>query len=74
MKDTKITKDHLIERRREILDRLGKLDDEIHDELDRDPEEQAIQLEQQDVTLSIVGNLNKELADIEERLLEFESE
>lgn len=73
MNDSKITREHLIRRRDEIRDQLGRLDDDIHEELDRHPDEQSIQLEQQEVTISMVGRLNKELAEIEEMLLDREN-
>ena len=66
----KITKEHLIQRRSEILAQLGRLDDDIHNELDGHPDEQSIQLEQQEVTLSMVEGLNKELKEIEIMLLD----
>lgn len=74
MHGTETTKEHLHNRREEILSELGGLERPIHDELDRSIDEQAIQLEQQDVTLSMVQQLNNELRQIEERLLEFEEE
>ena len=72
MHDTKITRDHLLERREEILKQLGGLENPIHEELDRNTDEQAIQLEQQDVTLSMVDGLNRELRQIEETLAEYD--
>jgi hypothetical protein len=72
MHDSKINKEHLIQRREEILRQLGRLEIPIHEELDRNTDEQAIQLEQTDVTLSMVDGLNRELRQIEEMLLENE--
>ena len=72
MFDSKINKEHLIQRRDEILRQLGQLEAPIHEELDRNADEQAIQLEQTDVTLSVVDGLNRELRQIEEMLLEYE--
>jgi len=72
MHNKKITKEHLIQRRDEILAQLGRLDDDIHNELDHHPDERSIQLEQQEVTLSMVDRLNKELKEIEIMLLEEE--
>ena len=72
MFDSKINKEHLIQRRDEILRQLGQLEAPIHEELDRNADEQAIQLEQTDVTLSMVDGLNRELRQIEEMLLEYE--
>lgn len=74
MHDSKITKEHLTLRREEILRQLGRLETPIHEELDRNSDEQAIQLEQTDVTISMVDGLNRELRQIEEMLLEFDSD
>jgi hypothetical protein len=43
-------------------------------ELDRDPEEQAIQVEREDVSISMEDNLRRELANIEDRLAELDEE
>lgn len=43
-------------------------------ELDRDPEEQAIEVEHNEVSMSMETNLRKELAIIEDKLLDFEVE
>lgn len=74
MFDSKANKEHLIQRRDEILQELGRLETPIHEELDRNADEQAIQLEQTDVTLSMVDSLNRELRQIEETLFEYEGE
>ena len=74
MFDSKINKERLIQRRDEILGQLGRLEAPIHEELDRNPDEQAIQLEQTDVTLSMVDALNSELRQIEEALFEFDAD
>ena len=74
MNDTKIPKEHLIQRREEIRRQISQLEAPISEELDRDPEEQAIQVQQTDVTLSILEGLNDELRQIEEMLLEHEAE
>src|SRR6185436_5830566 len=56
-----------LERRRgEILQQLGRVNDELQVELDRDPEEQAIQLEHDEVSISMEDNLRRELAEIED--------
>jgi RNA polymerase-binding transcription factor DksA len=58
-----------LERRRdEILEQLNRVNSELQVELDRDPEEQAIQLEQDQVSISMEDNLRRELAEIEEKL------
>lgn len=67
------TKEQLIKRRDEILEQLNRAGDHLREEfeLDPDPEEQAIQLEQDEVLIGIEANLQKELAVIEDRLLDF---
>ena len=46
----------------------------MHEEPDRNADEQSIQLEQTEVTLSMVDGLNRELRQIEEMLLEYEAD
>jgi RNA polymerase-binding transcription factor DksA len=67
------TKEHLLKRREEILEQLNRASDDLREgfELDPDPEEQAIQLEQDEVLIGIEANLQKELAEVEDRLLDF---
>lgn len=74
MKGNQPSKEQLIRRRDEINDQLGRVNDDLRLELDRDPEQQAIQLEQDQVAITMEDHLRRELADIEERLLEFEEE
>jgi RNA polymerase-binding transcription factor DksA len=58
-----------LERRRdEILEQLDHVNNDLQVELDRDPEEQAIQLEQDQVSISMEDNLRRELAEIEDQL------
>jgi hypothetical protein len=66
------TKEHLINRRDEILAQLNRAGDNLREgfDLDPDPEEQAIQLEQEEVLIGIEANLQRELAVIEDRLLD----
>ena len=60
-----------LERRRdEILEQLSHVNSDLRVELDRDPEEQAIQLEQDQVSISMEDNLRRELAEIEDKLAE----
>jgi RNA polymerase-binding transcription factor DksA len=73
MNEPKMSRERLERRRDEILEQLGEGSREVRRELDRDPEEQAIQVEHHDVSIGIVENLRRELADIEDRLLEFEA-
>ncbi len=70
MSEQKISKQQLEKRREEILAELGEESRDVQIELDRDPEEQAIQLEQHEVSVTMIENLRRELADVEEKLLE----
>ena len=66
------TKEQLEKRRDEILAQLDRAGDNLREgfELDTDPEEQAIQVEQDQVLIGIEANLRKELAVIEDKLLD----
>ena len=68
MTEPKMSKERLEKRREEILAQLNEGSRDVQIELDRDPEEQAIQVEQHDVSISMIENLRRELADVEERL------
>ena len=70
MPSSKPTREQLIRRRDEINEQLDRVNRVQRIELDRDPEEQAIQLEQDQVATSMEENLRKELAVIEEQLLD----
>ena len=60
-----------LERRRdEINDQLAKVNNDLRMELEGDPEEQAIQLEQDQVAITRESELRRELNEIEEMLLE----
>ncbi len=72
MKEPKLTREQLEKRRDEINQQLNRVNGDLRIELDRDPEEQAIQLEQDEVSMTMEANLRKELTDIEDRLLDFE--
>ena len=63
------SREQLIRRRDEIIAQLDKVNREERIELDRDPEEQAIQIEQDEVAVSREANLRRELAMIEDQLL-----
>ena len=67
----KPTKAQLEKRRDEILNQLNRVNRDERVELDRDEEEQAIQLEQSEVWTTMEENLRKELIDIEDKLLDF---
>lgn len=66
------TKEQLLSRRGQILAQLNTVGDNLREgfELDHDPEEQAIQLEQDEVLIGIETNLRKELGIIEDKLLD----
>lgn len=74
MPENKPTREQLERRRDEINAQLSRVNADLQIELDRDPEEQAIQLEQDQVSISMENNLRKELIDIEDKLLDFENE
>ena len=74
MKEPKQTKAQLEKRRDEILNQLNRVNQDERIELDRDEEEQAIQLEQSEVATTMEENLRRELIDIEDKLLDFETE
>ena len=73
MKEIKQTRKQLEKRRDEINAQLNRANADERVELDIDMEEQAIQLEQHDVAVTMEANLRKELIEIEDKLLEFES-
>jgi len=68
MTKRKIDRKHLERRRQEILEQLGRVNNDLQLELDRDPEEQAIQLEQDQVSVTMEHSLRTELESIEEQL------
>jgi RNA polymerase-binding transcription factor DksA len=74
MPENKPTREQLERRRDEINALLNRVNQDLQMELDRDPEEQAIQLEQDQVSITMEDNLRKELAIIEDQLLDFEDE
>ena len=70
----KVSKENLTRRRDEILDQLNKVDGDLRIELDRDPEEQSIQLEQDQVAVTMESQLRRDLEEIENQLLEYKEE
>lgn len=64
------SREQLIRRRDEINEQLNRVNRQERIELDNDPEEQAIQIEQDQVAVTMEANLRKELVDIEDRLLD----
>lgn len=69
MGENKPSKEQLIRRRDEIMEQLNRVNTDQRIELDPDPEEQAIQLEQDQVAVSMEESLRRELAAIEDELL-----
>lgn len=72
--DQQQTKEQLMKRRDEIMEQLNRVSKDEEIELDNDMEEQAIQMEQHEVSVTMENNLRKELADIEEKLSAEEEE
>ena len=70
MAENKPTREQLIRRRDEINKQLNRVNSEQRIELDHDPEEQAIQVEQGQVAVSMESNLRRELVAIEDELLD----
>ena len=64
------SREQLIRRRDEINEQLNRVNREERIELDIDPEEQAIQIEQGEVAVTMEANLRRELAVIEDALLD----
>ena len=74
MTEPKMSRERLEKRREELLAQLGEESQNVQIELDQDPEEQAIQIEQHDVSITMVENLRRELADVEDKLADLDSE
>ena len=72
MKEVKQTKEQLEKRRGEIEKQLNLVNQNERIKLDNDIEEQAIEMEQHEVSVTMEENLRKELNQIEGKLLEFE--
>ncbi|PYT00090.1 MAG: hypothetical protein DMF63_08970 [Acidobacteria bacterium] len=64
------SREQLIRRRDEIIEQLNRVNRDERIELDNDPEEQAIQIEHGEVAVTMEANLQKELAMIEDKLLD----
>ena len=71
MKEVKQTKEQLEKRRGEIEKQLNLVNQNERIELDNDMEEQAIQVAQHEVSVTMEENLRKELTYIEEKLRDF---
>lgn len=62
----------LMRRRDEIMAELRGVNTDLRKELDTDPEEQAIQIEQDEVATTMEAQLRRELNEIEEKLIDME--
>ena len=71
MKELKQTRKQLEKRREEILAQLNRVNRDERIELERSEEDQAIQIEHQDVAATMEANLRKELGYIEDQLIDF---
>ncbi|MEP6902702.1 MAG: hypothetical protein ABJA66_13200 [Actinomycetota bacterium] len=71
MSEIKQTKEQLLKRRDEINTELNKVNESERLELDTDLQEQSIQTEQEEVAVAMEANLQKELAAIEDKLLDY---
>ena len=72
MKEVKQTRAQMEKRCNEINRQLNRVNEDLQMELDRDPEEQAIEVEHNEVSTSRESNLRKELDAIEDKLLDYE--
>ena len=72
MSEPNQTKAQLEKRRDEINVQLNKVNNTERIDLDENMEDQAIQVEQDEVSMTMETNLRKELAAIEEKLAETE--
>ena len=70
MPEIEQTKEQLERRRGEIIAELAKLRGALPGRLDEAPEEQAIEVEHEEVAVAREANLRRELAAIEDRLLD----
>ena len=68
MKEVKQTREQLETRRDEIEKQLNLTNQDERIELDNDMEEQAIEMEQHEVSVTMEENLRKELEDVEAKL------
>ena len=74
MTEIKFTKEQLEKRLDAIREQLLKVNSTERIELDNDMEEQAIQVEQSEVAVTMEKNLRMEMTMIEEKLREMEDE
>ncbi len=72
MAENEPTLEQLRRRRDEINRELTLVNEDLRVELDTDPEEQAIQIEQNEVSVTREDNLRRELVAVEDQLAELE--
>lgn len=72
MSEPRFTREQLEQRRDEINEQLNKVNKAERIELDNDMEEQAIQVEQEEVATSMEESLRRELNAIEEILAQMD--
>lgn len=72
MPEVKQTREQLERRRDEINAQLNEVNEDERIELDNNMEEQAIQMQQHEVAVSMEENLQKELNEIEDKLAEMD--
>ena len=73
MNGKNVSREHLERRRDEINEQLGDVSKDEQIQLDPDMEEQAIQMEQHEVSVTMADNLRRELAVVEDGLRELDS-
>ena len=72
MEEIKQTREQLEKRRDEIEKQLNLTNQDERIELDRNMEQQAIEMEQHEVSVTMEENLRKELDYVEEKLAEMD--
>ena len=72
MSEPRFTREQLEQRRDEVIAQLNKVNKAERIELDNDMEEQAIQVEQEEVAYSMEESLRRELTAIEEILAQMD--
>ncbi len=73
MTENKQTREKLEKRLNEIKVQLNETYEEERIHLDNDMEQQAIQMEQHEVSVTMEENLRKEMIQIEDKLLEMDN-
>ena len=72
MTEIKRTKAQLEKRRDEINEQLARVNRRLEAPLDHDMQEQAIEVEQEEVPAAMEANLRAELNQIEDKLLDYD--